>query len=1341
MTAIEQSPAPHAPSSLVRVPIAELCPDLDQPANKSILAAVTLVWPYSSSHKSLSLLLAEPDFRLRRSQGQVKVTFHGRVAEKVAESHVGIGDTICLGLNGSEFVRNEATQHTPGKSIAWDAHFKTGVCLEVRQSSQNPFTVNVEHATCAATAVQEAELAPPATPTRKSTSAEHGLVSSMGSWGSPAFLKPSRPSFGGTTRPAFDPFAEDDGFVPGKGRKRPRYSLQRNDWRVLDEPNSPIEQEGAIDWEQALEQELDQADADAELNPTDDEPRRDPTEVSNPEIDMEEQVSQPVFAKPSLELTGSILERRAEESNNAMIQEVRQAQVQLPTDTPKIRPIPSPGLPIPSPLVSDNAGLTDYFPSWTSSEAQEITSVATEIATPPASFVETSEVEAGSIDYGQAGFAGPDVGSVDQNVFDTIFPPTNETEAYSPPRNLLEEQDSGPINTFSTSIFEQGCTKVNDQIDDFREDDPSVSQALHEEDEEEEHTMEAMDDFVPMPTDLDIVPVGQATGELGPADPQSLEQDVTDVYGKDLGRNVKSVGPDGEHNLEEDSGSDLQSAKDAPSATDLDMDALHALQSMRNLREKESSKRQRSSQEESDGGDEDEDSSLATGVLDRSRDGSPYAGDDQMVDEEDRPNARSEDYYDSEDEYDEEASQYGQDEYGLDESDGDESEQENEFSSRPQPPQSQEVIVLDSDSEEEADSETPEKPNPHSLGQDDRSSSRSGSPGSAVASDDADLAMDADLAESQSDGSEKLDDSASEDGGEDNGSEDGNGKGLLYREPDDRVHDSDKGDESSQAVSEQGDDEPDERVYDSDKGDESSRAVSEQGDDEPDERVYDSDKDGGSPPAAFEQGRDEPTENKAPMQLPNDERGHSFGKFESPDEYQSFGANNANDNDHILEDTADDRDQDLTDTVVYHEDRPERNSQPGTKEHSPKYYNVDGANESFVAPAADVAEVDAADLLLGHVSTPQVPGSLGTGSFTERHFEIAADSTQETITFEQTVDSEFEPSSTINKPQISTDLNLSPQPLPLSGLPKPGEDGAPGSDDDAKKVSETEDDGGNDAESAVEFVQTIETPEPRFAVPKVVISTGSTGSPSALVQPPTPSRDAYGLRSKLSYYPPLATLVDYHNALVDTISIVQAISPASRLKTGTRDWFISIDLTDPSMAGMTLNARISRRYKSAIPSLTEGSAILLREFEVQSLEHKIALVSAATSAWAVLDGSGPDAEVNGLPVEYGSEERAYASGLRRWYTEVGSASVADHMLQASIERDSIEREFSPPNSEVPSELGSPSSRRSSRRRRQSNRQVTIHELRDGTRYTEVGSPNSRNSSVHELRDGTLYANI
>lgn len=90
-------------------------------------AVVTLVWPYSSTTKSLSLLLAEPDFRLRRSNGQVKVVFHGPVAEKVAESHAGIGDEIVLSLAGSRFVDNNAA----GNYVAWDLHFDDRVFLEV----------------------------------------------------------------------------------------------------------------------------------------------------------------------------------------------------------------------------------------------------------------------------------------------------------------------------------------------------------------------------------------------------------------------------------------------------------------------------------------------------------------------------------------------------------------------------------------------------------------------------------------------------------------------------------------------------------------------------------------------------------------------------------------------------------------------------------------------------------------------------------------------------------------------------------------------------------------------------------------------------------------------------------------------------------------------------------------------------------------------------------------------------------------------------------------------------------------------------------------------------------
>lgn len=133
------STAPNALPTLTRIPIAQLSPTLEQLEEKCILATVSLVWPYSSSTKSLSLSLAEPDFRLRRSNGQVKATFHGRVAEKVAESHVGIGDTVRLALKGAKFVANDAATQTPGSNVAWDLQFDNGVSLEVFWSRSNQF--------------------------------------------------------------------------------------------------------------------------------------------------------------------------------------------------------------------------------------------------------------------------------------------------------------------------------------------------------------------------------------------------------------------------------------------------------------------------------------------------------------------------------------------------------------------------------------------------------------------------------------------------------------------------------------------------------------------------------------------------------------------------------------------------------------------------------------------------------------------------------------------------------------------------------------------------------------------------------------------------------------------------------------------------------------------------------------------------------------------------------------------------------------------------------------------------------------------------------------------------
>lgn len=122
---------PERPGHSTTIPIAQLNPDLDRLSESLIRAAATLVWPYSSSTKTFSFLLAEPDFRLRRFNGQVKVAFHGFVAEKVAESHVGIGDEVVLRMAGARLEKNESATQTPGRYVAWNVHFDDRVHLEV----------------------------------------------------------------------------------------------------------------------------------------------------------------------------------------------------------------------------------------------------------------------------------------------------------------------------------------------------------------------------------------------------------------------------------------------------------------------------------------------------------------------------------------------------------------------------------------------------------------------------------------------------------------------------------------------------------------------------------------------------------------------------------------------------------------------------------------------------------------------------------------------------------------------------------------------------------------------------------------------------------------------------------------------------------------------------------------------------------------------------------------------------------------------------------------------------------------------------------------------------------
>jgi hypothetical protein len=120
-------------------PIADLGNSLLDAESKQIRAIVTIIWPYSSSTKTAALLLVEPDFRLRRNKGQVRVQFRGASAVEVARSGITSGDEVILALKGAKWVEVAPGISTPGKSVDLELVYKrrlamkVGVSMEARQ--------------------------------------------------------------------------------------------------------------------------------------------------------------------------------------------------------------------------------------------------------------------------------------------------------------------------------------------------------------------------------------------------------------------------------------------------------------------------------------------------------------------------------------------------------------------------------------------------------------------------------------------------------------------------------------------------------------------------------------------------------------------------------------------------------------------------------------------------------------------------------------------------------------------------------------------------------------------------------------------------------------------------------------------------------------------------------------------------------------------------------------------------------------------------------------------------------------------------------------------------------
>jgi hypothetical protein len=195
--------------------IAELHPELPARDTKHFKAAVTLIWPWSSSQRQFALLLAEPDFRLRRKKGQVRARFSGSSAKALATTGVGIGDVVILSLRGAQFVQEDIVS-TPGRSIDWELQYTQTVAVQVFRDGNE--IANLELQDVAPTPA-------PRSPVRRQTNA---IPSPIQEWSSPAFLKRARLSDGPFFEAPYDPLADEN--AEGHDKKRRRKSYR--DWKA-----------------------------------------------------------------------------------------------------------------------------------------------------------------------------------------------------------------------------------------------------------------------------------------------------------------------------------------------------------------------------------------------------------------------------------------------------------------------------------------------------------------------------------------------------------------------------------------------------------------------------------------------------------------------------------------------------------------------------------------------------------------------------------------------------------------------------------------------------------------------------------------------------------------------------------------------------------------------------------------------------------------------------------------------------------------------------------------------------------------------------------------------------
>ncbi|KAK4148090.1 uncharacterized protein C8A04DRAFT_23883 [Dichotomopilus funicola] len=234
-------------SSRAATPIAQLSPDLADQASRVVRGEVTITWPYNSVTKRFAFLIAEPDVRLRRARGQIRVELQGPSATAAAESGLGAGDELVFSLAGVEWAKDASPGRIPGARVEWQLQFSCRIDLQVKFGESGEVKlINIDNP-----AEQQPDGLGNETPRLTSIEPEPAPVISevptttrklsdftANEYPSPAFVKRARISYGALFEGGFDLF-EEDGGVKGKGRKRTRFGRDSSAWRYTSQSPSP----------------------------------------------------------------------------------------------------------------------------------------------------------------------------------------------------------------------------------------------------------------------------------------------------------------------------------------------------------------------------------------------------------------------------------------------------------------------------------------------------------------------------------------------------------------------------------------------------------------------------------------------------------------------------------------------------------------------------------------------------------------------------------------------------------------------------------------------------------------------------------------------------------------------------------------------------------------------------------------------------------------------------------------------------------------------------------------------------------------------------------------------